>query len=64
MNAELAERLAALEAERMRPEQPDPRTEPAWADDFRALLLVLDRLLSRPGPPDTAPLKINEEGDS
>ncbi|WP_433364212.1 hypothetical protein [Streptosporangium sp. CA-115845] len=52
MNAELAERLAALEAERMRPERPDPRTEPVWADDFRALLIILARLLVKPGPPD------------
>ncbi|MEV8638960.1 hypothetical protein AB0395_45630 [Streptosporangium sp. NPDC051023] len=53
---ELAERLAALEAERMRPEQPDPRTEPVWADDFRCLLLILRRLLDRPGPPDPVPV--------
>lgn len=54
MNAELAERLAALEAERMRPEQLDPRTEPVWADDFRALVIILARLLAKPGPPDPA----------
>jgi hypothetical protein len=35
-----------------------------WADDFRVLLLVLDRLLSRPGPPDPDTRKINDEGDS
>lgn len=52
MNAELVARLEALEAERMRPEQPDPSTEPAWADDLRCLLLILARLLDRPGPPD------------
>lgn len=61
MNAELRTRMEALEAERMRPEQPDPRMEPAWADDFRALLLVLDRLLSRPGPPDPTTQDHEEE---
>ena len=52
MNAELRTRMEALEAERMRPEVVDLRVEPVWADDFRALLLILARLRERPGPPD------------
>lgn len=55
VNAELQTRMEALEAERMRPERQDLRTEPTWADDFRVLLLILARLLERPGPPDPAP---------
>lgn len=53
---ELRARTRRLEAERLRPEQSAPRTEPAWADDFRCLLLILRRLLTNPGPPDSAPV--------
>ncbi|MFI6883400.1 hypothetical protein [Streptosporangium canum] len=60
VNAELQTRMEALEAERMRPEVVDLRMEPVWADDFRALLLILARLLDRPGPPDPAPQDAEE----
>ncbi|MFF4417041.1 hypothetical protein ACFYY8_31355 [Streptosporangium sp. NPDC001559] len=58
---ELRDRIRRLEAERIRPERPLPRQ----VSDLDRVIALLERLLTRPGPPDPIPVPVRPQvGDT